>query len=336
MQLLVTGGAGFIGSNFVEYWLRTHPDDSIIVLDALTYSGDVRNIPTSDAVRFVHGDVRNMQIVDRLVAEADIIVHFAAETHVTRSIADDQIFCETDILGTRNILAAAMNHRVCRVVHVSTSEVYGTAETTTMAEDHPLNPLSPYAAAKAGADRLVYSYYATHGLPATIVRPFNNYGPRQHVEKAIPRFITSLIRGESINLHGGGYAERDYIHVQDTCRAIDLIIQEPIDNVAGEAFNISEDISRSILSVAYDVIDQMGGDYLSLSNSEDRPGQVTRHTGNSSKLRKLTGWKPEISWDAGLRSTIAWYFDPKNRPLWEDKISMREVEITANMRRVRQ
>jgi len=227
---LVTGGAGFIGSNFVHHLYKKYPDAHILVLDLLTYAGSVDNLPTefidhNARIEFWYGDVRNASLVESLVRRADIVVHFAAETHVTRSIFDNYHFFETDVLGTQ-VIANAILHcadRIQRFIHISTSEVYGTARCALMNEDHPLMPLSPYASAKAGADRLVYSYWATYELPAVIVRPFNNYGPRQHLEKAVPRFVTSCLLNEPLRVHGDGSAQRDWIYVQDTCEAIDCI-----------------------------------------------------------------------------------------------------------------
>src|SRR5262245_7061599 len=197
---LVTGGAGFIGSNFVHHLYNKHPDSRILVLDLLTYAGSVDNLPArfkeandGGRIEFWYGDVRNASLVDSLVRRSDVVVHFAAETHVTRSIFDNYHFFETDVIGTQVIANAVLRSadRIQRFIHISTSEVYGTALQPLMNEEHPLMPLSPYASAKAGADRLVYSYWATYKLPAVIVRPFNNYGPRQHLEKAVPRFVTS-------------------------------------------------------------------------------------------------------------------------------------------------
>ena len=218
--ILATGGAGFIGSNFVRYLYENYPDYRILVLDLLTYAGSVENLPvgfnqvSNGRLQFWYGDVRNAALVDTLVAESDVVVHFAAETHVTRSIYDNYHFFETDVLGTQVVANAVLKHakRVNRFIHISTSEVYGTAVAEKMSEDHPLLPMSPYASAKAGADRLVYSYWATYQLPAIIVRPFNQYGPHQHLEKVIPRFITSCLLDEPLRVHGDGSAARDFTH----------------------------------------------------------------------------------------------------------------------------
>ncbi len=226
--ILVTGGAGFIGSRFVQYLLDHYPEYKIIILDALTYAGSTDKLPVGKnrQVDFWYGNVCNSDLVSTLTATSDIVVHFAAETHVTRSIYDNRIFFETDVLGTQSVANAVLRHagRIERFIHISTSEVYGTARTEKMDEAHPLEPSSPYAAAKCGADRLVASYVTTYGIPAVIVRPFNTFGPFQHLEKLIPRFITSAILGEPLTIHGDGTAARDFIYVEDVCRAIDLIM----------------------------------------------------------------------------------------------------------------
>lgn len=331
--ILVTGGAGFIGSNFVRYMYNKYPDYKIIVLDALTYAGSIKNFPVnineSNGDRFVfwYGNVRNAELVDTLVSQSDMVVHFAAETHVTRSIYDNFLFFETDVLGTQTIANAILKYKdkVERFIHISTSEVYGTATVPLMNEEHPLMPMSPYAAAKAGADRLVYSYWATYDLPATIIRPFNNYGPSQHLEKAVPRFITSCILNEPIRIHGDGSAARDFVFSEDTCRAIDMVIHSPIEEVKGEVFNVASSIHRTILSIAQEIVSLMGKDESMIKFSGDRPGQVFRHTGDIAKIESRLGWQPQVSWEDGLERTIAWYKD--NRPWWEKQLWMRAVPI---------
>ena len=235
-KILVTGGAGFIGSNFVRHIYKKYPDYKIIVLDALTYAGSIENLPininenSDERLAFWYGNVKNGELVDTLISQSDVVVHFAAETHVTRSIYDNFLFFETDVLGTQTIANAVLKYkdRIERFIHISTSEVYGTARKEFMDEEHPLMPMSPYASAKAGADRLVYSYWATYEIPAIIIRPFNNYGPYQHLEKAVPRFVTSCILNEPIRVHGDGGAARDYIFVEDACMAIDAVSRSRI------------------------------------------------------------------------------------------------------------
>lgn len=331
--VLITGGAGFIGSNFARYLYTRYPDYRMIVLDALTYAGSVENLPVNinehsgERLSFWYGNVKNGELVDTLVSQSDIIVHFAAETHVTRSIYDNYIFFETDVLGTQTIANAVLKYKdtVERFIHISTSEVYGTAASESMDEDHPLMPMSPYASAKAGADRLVYSYWATYEQPVTIIRPFNNYGPYQHLEKAIPRFITSCILNEPIRVHGDGGAARDFVFVEDLCRAIDSVMHADLDVVKGEVFNVASGMHRSILSIAQDIVRMMGKDESIIQFVGDRPGQVFRHTGDIRKIQRVLDWQPNVTWGEGLERTIAWYRD--NRPWWEKQLWMRAVPI---------
>ena len=259
--ILITGGAGFIGSNLVRYLYSKYPDYNFIVLDALTYAGSKENLPAeflsgdSSRCQFWVGDVCNAEIVDTLVDQADIVVHLAAETHVTRSIYDNLVFYQTDVMGTHAVSNAVLkaSHKIDRFLHISTSEVYGTALDEGMNEQHSLNPMSPYASAKCGADRLVYSYIQTYEIPAVIVRPFNNFGPRQHLEKVIPRFITSVWLDEQMTIHGDGNASRDFVFVEDVCRAIDLIMHSPREDIIGEIFNVATGVHRTILDIARDI-----------------------------------------------------------------------------------
>jgi dTDP-glucose 4,6-dehydratase len=330
---LITGGAGFIGSNFVHHIYDTYPDARIIVLDLLTYAGNVRNLPVSpdepsDRFEFVYGDVQNVFLVKSLVAQADYVIHFAAETHVTRSIYDDRKFFETDIMGTQTVANAVLSSRdsIKKFIHISTSEVYGTSESDYMYEDHALNPASPYAAAKVGADRLVYSYIKTYDLPATIIRPFNNYGPRQHLEKVIPRFITSCLLDETLNVHGKGLMSRDWIYVKDTCEAIDTILRSDNPDTIGTEINVGTSKDISVLDIAKCIIDEMEYDSSQIRFIDERPGQVGRHCASINKMKELTGWEPKVSFEEGLRSTIMWY--QENRQNWENQIWLRHVPIT--------
>jgi dTDP-glucose 4,6-dehydratase len=333
---LVTGGAGFIGSNFVHYLYQHYPNDRILVLDLLTYAGSVDNLPTdfhnansTGRVEFWYGDVRNASLVESLVRRSDVVVHFAAETHVTRSIFDNYHFFETDVLGTQVIANAVLRcaDRVQRFIHISTSEVYGTATQALMNEEHPLLPLSPYASAKAGADRLVYSYWATYKLPAVIVRPFNNYGPRQHLEKAVPRFVTSCLLDEPLRVHGDGSAQRDWIYVEDTCRAVDRIITCDPALVIGEVINIGTGLSLSIADIARRVVKHMGKSEDLITYVGERPGQVFRHTCDASKAKRLLGWEPSVDFEAGLGKTAAWYCQEKD--VWQKQLWMREIPIVT-------
>lgn len=333
--ILVTGGAGFIGSNLVFHLLERYPDDSIIVLDALTYAGSTDNLPEEmltgkhSRLRFWYGNVCNAALVDMLVQQADIVIHVAAETHVTRSIYDGLLFFQTDVLGTQTIANAVVKARskVSRFIHVSSSEVYGTARSNAMSEDHPLEPMSPYASAKCGADRLVYSYWATYRIPAVILRPFNAFGPRQHLEKVVPRFVTSVLMNEPLTVHGTGQSARDFLYVEDICRGIDMILSAPANLVEGEVFNVASGQHRSIHSIAQDVVRLMNYREDQIQQIGERPGQVIRHTGDWSKINRVLGWAPKVPWQEGLARTIRWYQD--NRPLWEKQIFMRHIPITT-------
>lgn len=329
--LLVTGGAGFIGSNFVEYWLNKYPNDHIIVVDALTYAGNPDNLPeyvkNSNRFEFWYGNITNEELINDLISKANLIVHFAAESHVARSIFDNKIFYMTDVIGTQTIANAVLKHykTIERFVHISTSEVYGTAMTNPMTEDHSLNPISPYASAKAGADRLVYSYWATYDIPAVIVRPFNQYGPRQHLEKVIPRFITSALKNEPLTVHGDGSAKRDWLHVDDTCERLDIIINAPIDKVKGEVFNIGSGFDLDVLSIAKNILKATNRDEDLISFIGDRLGQVQHHISSNEKAEKVLGIKPGRFFEEGLRQTIEWY---KNNEEWWRRIEwMKNVKI---------
>jgi dTDP-glucose 4,6-dehydratase len=336
--ILVTGGAGFIASNFVRWIYERYPY-RILVLDALTYAGSVQNCPDgafgSDRYEFWYGDVRNGELMDTLVSQSDIVIHMAAESHVTRSIYDNRQFFETDVMGTQTVANSVVKHRdrVELFVHVSTSEVYGTAVDGRMTENHPLNPMSPYASAKCGADRLVYSYWATYGIPAVIVRPFNNYGPRQHLEKVVPRFITSCILGEPLTVHGDGSAARDFMFVDDHCDALDRLLHVNRKQIVGETLNLGTGCHRTIVDIARAVHGAMGAPAASpIEFIGDRPGQVFRHTADSSKAAGLLQWRPCTSFEDGLERTIRWYRD--NEDWWRPQMWMRHIPIiTAAGRR---
>lgn len=329
-SILVTGGAGFIGSNFVDYIFRKYHNYKIIVLDLLTYAGAIENISeevrNSERFEFWYGDVNNLDLVSDLVGKSDVIVHFAAETHVARSFYSHRVFFVTDVLGTQSVANAVLKHsdKIDRFVHISTSEVYGTAAYEPMDESHPLNPTSPYAAAKAGADRLVYSYILANDLPGVIIRPFNNYGPKQHLEKVIPRFITSCILGEPLTIHGDGSAARDWIHAEDTARAVDLAIHAPINKIKGEVFNAGTGKSLSILEIAHKVLEAFGLEE-SLDYIPDRYGQVQMHIASIKKAKELLGFTPEVSFEEGLKKTIKWY--KENEVFWKKQMPLRRVPV---------
>ncbi|MBN2384469.1 GDP-mannose 4,6-dehydratase [bacterium] len=329
--LLVTGGAGFIGSNFIEFWLEHHPDDTIIVLDALTYAGNPHNfldeVKNSGHFIFRYGNVLNEELVSDLVSQADIVVHFAAESHVARSIFENKTFYQTDVLGTQVVANAVLKNRtrIERFLHISSSEIYGTAQTVPMTEEHPLNPLTPYASAKAGADRLVYSYWATYDIPAVLVRPFNNYGPRQHLEKVIPRFITNAMQNKPLHIHGDGSARRDWLYVRDTCARLEQIIEAPLQAVKGQAFNIGSGYDLDILSIARMILAYFNRDESLLVHMPDRPGQVQRHVSSTHKAEQVLDVKPARPFEQGLEQTMGWY--DQNREWWRPLEWMKEVVI---------
>jgi dTDP-glucose 4,6-dehydratase len=335
--ILITGGAGFIGSNFVDYIFNKYPDYHVVVLDALTYAGSPDNlsdeIKKSKRFEFWYGNVTNDDLMSQLISRANIIVHFAAESHVARSIFDNKIFYVTDVLGTQAVSnAVARSKSVERFIHISTSEVYGTAISNPMTEDHPLNPLSPYASAKAGADRLVYSYIASYNIPATILRPFNQFGPRQHLEKVIPRFITSAILGEPLTVHGDGSAIRDWLYVEDTCKRIDKVIHAPIEKIQGEVFNLGSGFDLDVLSIAQKVLEICGKPNDMVEFIGDRPGQVHHHISSTEKARTILGVEEARSFEQGLEQTINWY--QNNRAWWEKLLWMRHVPIMTESGKV--
>ena len=329
--IFVTGGAGFIGSNFVYYMFHKYPDYKLIVLDALTYAGNIENIApeirNSDRFEFWYGDINNLDLTSDLVGKSDIVVHFAAETHVARSLYSHRLFFTTDVLGTQSVTNAVLKHsnKVDRFIHISTSEVYGSAVYEPMDEDHALNPTSPYAAAKAGADRLVYSYITSYDIPGVIIRPFNNYGPRQHLEKVVPRFITSCILGEPLTIHGDGSAARDWVCAEDTARAVELAIHAPLEKVKGEVFNIGTSRALSVLEIGRLILKEFGFGEEKLDFMFDRFGQVQKHISAVEKADKVLGFRASVKFEDGLRKTIDWY--KKNRLFWEKQVMMRKVPV---------
>lgn len=338
--ILVTGGAGFIGSNLVKFLHAAYPNYHIHVLDALTYAGDPENFPPelrkSSRFKFYYGNIRNANLVEKLMSESNIVVHLAAETHVARSIYDDTVFFETDVMGTQVLAVNLLKHRkhIERFIHISTSEVYGTAETDPMSEEHPLNPTSPYAGAKCGADRLMYSYWVTYKLPIVILRPFNQYGPSQHLEKVVPRFITSSILDQPLTVHGDGKSSRDWVFVGDTCQAIDRAMHADINKIKGEVINIGTGHDEDINEVARKILELMGKSKRLIKYIGNRPGQVDRHISSTQKAWKLLGWKAETSFDKGLVKTIEWYRN--NRSWWEKLLWMRTVPILTERGKVEQ
>jgi len=317
-RVLVTGGLGFIGSCFVRRIMRRMHDVDVYVVDALSYAGNTNNLPESiwhdPRFYFWKGDVRDKQVVDRLVSKVDAVVHFAAETHVDNSIYNTDDFVDTDVKGTQNLLDAIRRHPVERFIHISTSEVYGTALTAPMTEDHPLNPRSPYAGAKCGADRLVYSYVSTFNLPAVILRPFNNYGPHQHVEKVIPCFVTHALRNQPLPMHGDGSSSRDWLFVEDCCAAVEQALTVDSKAICGEVINLGTGTETDVATIAEQVLTSLRKPRSLLAQIAERPGQVFRHIGSTAKAKDLLGWTAQTAFADGLRRTVQWYVD--NESWW--------------------
>jgi len=297
-----------------------------VSLDALTYAGNLENLGDvlgHARLSFVHGDIRDAGLVDDVVSQVDVIVNAAAESHVEKSIVEGASeFVTTNVEGTQILLDALRRHPVERFVLLSSSEVYGTAETDPMDEEHPLNPRSPYAATKAGGDRLAYSYFVTYQLPIVIVRPFNNYGPRQHPEKVVPRFITQAIQGLPLTIHGSGAASRDWLYVDDDAEAIEAIIEAPIDDVAGEVLNVATGVDVSVDTIADLVLEAVGDTGSTKAYLDERPGQVDRHIGSTHKMARLTGWRARTGLEEGLEQTVAWYRE--NEAWWRSVLGRLE------------
>jgi len=314
MKLLITGGAGFIGSNFILYWLKTHPEDSIINLDKLTYAGNIENLASiADDPRysFVKGDICDSTIVDKVVKQVDLIVHFAAETHVDRSIIDPAVFVRSNVLGTHVLLESARQNGNKRFHHISTDEVFGALElgsTDKFCESTPYNPHSPYSASKAGSDHLVRAYHDTFDLPITITNCSNNYGPYQFPEKLFSLAITNVLEGKTIPIYTPGNQVRDWLYVEDHCRAIDAVLSK---GTIGETYcigSMTQDVTN--LEVAKIICEIMGVDFATNSDIiRDRPGHDVRYAINWTKINKELGWQPKYDFRQGLELTIQWYKD---------------------------
>ncbi len=316
--ILVTGGAGFIGSNFARFLTGKYPDYRVIVLDALTYAGNMENLADLKGKKnfqFVKGDIRDKDTVDRIMKDCSSVVHFAAETHVDRSIMNADSFITTDVYGTYLLLESAKKYGVEKFVHISTDEVYGEAVGKPSLEDDALNPKSPYAASKAGADRLVYSYFTTFNMPVVISRCANNYGPYQYPEKLIPLFVSNAMEDKPLPVYGTGKNTRTWIHVTDHCEAIDLLLHCDAKH-HGEAFNISSREEFSVLQIADVILKTLGKPQSLLRYIDDRPGHVVRHAVDPAKIEKTLGWKSRISFSDGMKETIAWYRD--NTSWWRN------------------
>jgi dTDP-glucose 4,6-dehydratase len=320
MKLLVTGGAGFIGSNFVRMALTDKfPDfnvEQLTVLDLLTYAGDEENlkpVASDKRYKFVKGDIRDLDLAKKLMQDADQVVHFAAESHVDRSIEGGSEFVSTNVMGTQVLLDAAKSTNIKRFVHVSTDEVYGSISEGSWPEDHPLLPNSPYSASKAGSDLLVRAYNRTHKLDTVITRCSNNYGQYQFPEKVMPLFITNIIEGKKVPLYGNGLNVRDWLHVDDHCRGIALALTK---GRAGEVYNIGGGTELTNVELTHKILKAMGVGKEFIQPIEDRKGHDLRYSVDISKINKELGYSPEVNFEEGLLQTINWY---KNNEAWWKK-----------------
>jgi len=305
MRILVTGGAGFIGSNFVHYLLQ-NSEDTVVTLDALTYAGSKSNLESvlgHPRHEFVEGDTRDTDLVRELVSKCDAIVNFAAESHVDRSIEGAKPFVETNVQGTQVLLDAAKEFGVDRFLQISTDEVYGEILNGKFSEDSPLNPRNPYAATKASADLLAQSFETTHDVPVVITRTCNNFGPRQHEEKLIPKFIKRASRGQSLPIYGDGSNVREWLYVEDNCAALDLVLRE---GKIGEVYNIGSGIEKTTLEVTEAILDAVGASTNLIDFVEDRPGHDRRYALDTAKIESL-GWSPTYSFEEGLNATLNYY-----------------------------
>ncbi|MFW6437290.1 MAG: dTDP-glucose 4,6-dehydratase [Halococcoides sp.] len=306
MRILVTGGAGFIGSNFVHYMLDARDDCEIVTLDALTYAGskdNLRGVLDDPRHEFVEGDIRDRELVDELVADVDTVINFAAESHVDRSIEGAKPFVSANVQGTQTLLDAALDSGIDRFVQISTDEVYGQILDGAFSEDDALQPRNPYSASKAGADLLARSYWTTHDLPVVITRTCNNYGPRQHTEKLIPKFVRNAAAGESLPVYGDGSNVREWIYVEDNCRAIYRVLRE---GDPGEIYNIGSGEEHSNLEVTRAIIDAVGADDDQIEFVEDRPGHDQRYALDTAKIERM-GFSPEVGFREGLERTVEYY-----------------------------
>jgi len=309
MKILVTGGAGFIGSNFIHYWLSNHPDDQVVNLDVLTYAGhleSLKDIESNPNYKFVKGDITDIEVVKQAMDGVDIVVHFAAETHVDRSIIDPMVFVKTNMLGTNILLDVAKDNKVKRFHHISTDEVYGSLGPSDppFTEKTNFAPRSPYAASKSGAEQLVSAYFITYGLPITITNCADNYGPYHDPEKLIPRFITNLLRGEKVPLMGKGENIREWLFVEDHCRAIEFVLEK---GLVGEKYLISgKELTN--MQVTKKILQLLGQSEEMIKFVEHRLGHDFRYAIDDTKLRTL-GWQPQTDFDEGLKLTVKWYKD---------------------------
>ena len=330
-RILITGGAGFIGSNFTRYVLREHRDWEVTNLDNLTYAGNLENltdVESDNRYRFIKGDIADRELVDKLLGQAfDVVVNFAAESHVDRSILDPSPFIKTNVQGTQVLLEGARQHGVKLFLQISTDEVYGSLGTKgKFGEDSPSLPNSPYAASKAAADCLCRAYYYTYHLPVIIARCSNNYGPFQFPEKLIPLTITNALEDKPIPIYGDGLNVRDWIHAEDHCRALGLMIEH---GKTGEIYNIGGNNERTNLELVQHILDIMGKSHWLITFVADRPGHDRRYALDTSKIERELGWRPAMPFEAGLRNTIEWYIE--NEPWWRRIKSGEYIEYYRRM-----
>jgi dTDP-glucose 4,6-dehydratase len=327
MRLLVTGGAGFIGSNFVQYWVEQHPDDFVMAYDALTYAGNLPNLDeVADRIEFVQADVCDLEAAHKALVAGDIdtVVHFAAESHNSLAVLDPGLFFRTNVLGTQTMLEAARRHGVGRFHHISTCEVYGDLaldSTDRFTEDSPYRPRTPYNASKAGADHAVRAYSETFGLPVTITNCCNNYGPRQFPEKVIPLFATHALTDQPLPLYASTQNRREWLHVRDHCRAVEAVLDR---GSVGETYHVGSGVEASIEEIADLVLDAAGKPASLKQIVPDRPGHDRRYLLDSSKIGRELGWEPEIPFSSGLRETVAWY--AAHRAWWEPLLDRGPVD----------
>ena len=327
MNILVTGGAGFIGSCFVRHMLNKHPDYKIINLDALTYCGNLENlddIKNNPNYTFVHGNICDRNLVRNLVSEVDCVINFAAESHVDNSIKHPEIFVETNVQGTLNLLQASKEIGVERFLQVSTDEVYGAlGKTGYFYETTPLAPNSPYSASKAGADMLVRAYHNTYGLPTLNTRCSNNYGPYQYPEKLIPFFISKLLRGEKVPVYGDGLNVRDWLYVYDHCEAIDVVLHK---GKIGEVYNIGGHNEKTNLEITHLILNAMGKDESYIEHVTDRLGHDRRYAISNDKITSELGWKPSLTFEEGIKLTIDWYLNNQD---WMKNIENKKAGVNV-------
>ena len=317
MKIMITGGAGFIGSNFVKRQISANPMNvsKIMVLDKLTYAGNLNNFTTQERneFEFIHGDICDGSLIQRLLPNVDVVVNFAAESHVDRSISSASEFVITNTLGTQVLLESSLKAGISKFIQVSTDEVYGSIDNGSWSEEFPLLPNSPYSASKASADLLVRSYNRTFGMNTNITRCSNNYGPYQYPEKVIPLFVTNLIQGKQIPIYGNGLNVRDWLHVNDHCRGIELVITR---GLSGEIYNIGGGTELSNLELAEKILFQFGADESKIHFVQDRLGHDTRYSVDVAKITTDLGYRPEVNFEAGLQETINFY--KQNLDWWSD------------------